>query len=130
METEPAIVSVRALRIRYDVRRRTLLSAALFALVAMPGSAVQAQTAPPMPGLPPAAQPSAPADIIQGDGRGAPIVPPIDQLTSQPRIGDRGVTVPPPFADMGLKVPPTSGRTLQVNPSPASPGGNRPIPPL
>ena len=129
VETEAAIVSVRALRIRYDVRCRILISAAMF-VVALEGSVAQAQTAPPVPALPPAAQPSAPADIIQGDGRGAPSSRSIDQPTSQPRIGDRGVLVPPPSTDLGLKVPPTSGGTMPVIPPPVFPGRNQPVRPL
>ena len=129
VETEAAIVSVRALRIRYDVRCRILFSAAMF-IVALEGSVVQAQTAPPVPALPPAAQPSAPADIIQGDGRGTPSSPSIDQPTSQPRIRDRGVLVPPPSTDLGLKVPPTSGGAMPVIPPPVTPGGNPRVRPL
>ncbi len=129
VETEAAIVSVRALRTRYDVRRRTLLSAALFALVAVAGSPAQAQTAPPVPTLPLAAQPSAPADIIQDDGRRTPSAP-STQPNPQPRIGDRGVIVPPPSADLGLKMPPPSGGAMPVIPPPITPGGNQRVRPL
>jgi len=115
-------VSVRALETRYEVCRRTLLSGALFALVAVLGSAVQAQTAPLVPGLLPAAQPSAPADIIQGDGRGTPSAPSTAQPTPQTRAGDRGVLVPPPSADPGLKMPPPSGSAMPVIPPPITPG--------
>jgi len=120
VETEAAIMSVRALRIRYDVRCRTLFSAAMF-VVALEGSVVQAQIAPPVPALPLAAQPSAPADIIQGDGRGTPSSPSIDQPTSQPRIGNRGVLVPPPFTDPGLRMPPSAGGMMPVIPPPVTP---------
>ncbi len=130
VKTEAAIVSVRALRTRYDVRRRTLLSAVLFALVMVPGFSVQAQTAPPLPALPPAAQPSAPADIIQGDGRGAPSAPSPAQPTPQPGAGDRGVLIPPPSADPGLKMPPSSGGAMPVIPPPITPGDNQRVRPL
>ena len=130
VETEAAIVSVRALRIRCDICCRTLFSAALFALVAVPGFSVHAQTAPPVPALPPAAQPSAPADIIQGDGRGTPPAPSPAQPSPQPGAGDRGVLIPPPSADPGLKVPPASGGTMRVIPPPVTPGENQRVRPL
>lgn len=118
-----------------------MLPAALLVIAALQGSALQAQTlppVPPVPALPPTAQPTAPAEIQGGPAtrtgppRAADPASPSPQTAlpaPQPGAGNRGVITPPPSADPGLRLPPPSSGTTRVIPPPGSPGGDQRIVP-
>ncbi len=116
-----------------------MLPAALFIAAALQGSAVQAQTAAPVPTLPPAAQPTAPAEIQNGGPatradppRAADPASPSPQTVlpaPQPGAGDRGVIAPPRSTDPGLTVSPPANGMMPVIPPPGAPGGDQRVVP-
>ena len=103
-----------------------MLPAALLA-TALHSAAAQAQTVAPTPALPPAAQPSVPAEIQNGGpaSRSPQTVLP----DPQPGAGNRGVIAPPPSTDPGLTVPPPANGAMPVIPPPGAPGGDRRVVP-
>lgn len=116
----------------------TMLPAALFVVAALQAPAAQAQTAPPVPALPPAVQPTAPPEVQGGPAtRAAPPrndnpqspSPQTDRPAPQPGAGNRGVIAPPQAADPGMTVAPPSGGTMSVIPPPGSPGSNQRVVP-
>jgi len=84
-----------------------MLPAALLIVAALQGSVGQAQTTTPVPTLPPAAQPTAPAEIPNGGPatrvdppRAADLASPSPQTAlpaPQPGAGNRGVVAPPHY---------------------------------
>jgi hypothetical protein len=104
------------------------------------GTAVYGQTTPLAPEMPPAAQPTVPAEIQPGHtatGNAVPGMPrepapsPQTALPSpQPEGKETGVIRPPPVGDAGItKPPPSSDLTMPIVPPPGSPGGNQNIVP-
>lgn len=116
-----------------------VLPTAWLVALALQCTPAQAQTVPPVPALPLAAQPTAPAEIQDGSRatgadppRAAHPASPSPQTAlpaPQPGAGDRGVITPPPSADPGMTArPPASGR-MPVIPPPGSPGGDQRVVP-
>ena len=115
------------------------LAALLAAATLLQAAPARAQTAPPVPALPPAAQPAAPAEI-QGGGPATRAEPPRAANPGdpspqtmlpapQPGAGDRGVITPPPSAAPGMSVPPPASGAMPVIPPPGSPRGDRGVVP-
>ena len=104
------------------------------------GTAVYGQTTLPVPGTPPAAQPTAPAEIQPGHpatGNASPGTPrepapsPQTAFPSPQREGtETGVIRPPPVGDAGIsKQSPSSDLTMPIVPPPGSPRGDQNIVP-
>jgi len=112
-----------------------MLPAALLVVAALHSSAAQAQTTTPVPTLPPAAQPTAPAEIPNGDPatradppRTAEPASPFPQTAlpgPQPRAGNQGVIAPPQSTDPGMTVSPPANGMMPVIPPPGTPGSDQ-----
>ena len=116
-----------------------MLPAALLVVAALHSSAAQAQTTTPVPTLPPAAQPTAPAEIPNGDPATRADPPRAADPTSsspqtalpapQPGAGNRGVIAPPQSTDPGITVSPPANGMMPVIPPPGAPGGDQRVVP-
>lgn len=116
-----------------------MLPVALLVIAALQGFVAQAQTAPPVPTLPPAAQPTAPVEIPNGGPairadppRAADPASPSPQTAlpaPQPGAGNRGVVAPPQSTDPGMTVSPPANGMMPVIPPPGAPGGNQRVVP-
>ncbi len=131
---------VRFLTFRRCEKLQPWLSWAACSAALLFGTAVYGQTTLPVPGTPPAAQPTVPAEIQPGHpatGNVAPGTPrelapsPQTAFPSPQREGkETGVIRPPPVGDAGISKPlPSSDSTMPVVPPPGSPKGNQNIVP-
>jgi len=115
------------------------LPAALLVVAALHVATAQAQTATPVPTLPPAAQPTAPAEIPNGGpatradpprtAEPASPSPQTDLPLPQPGAGNRGVVAPPQSTDPGMTVSPPANGLMPVIPPPGAPGGDQRVVP-